>query len=71
MEGAVAQESQIQVHCQRSLTSAFGHGLVPFMEANYYKVWSERGKKILSLAMSIHYIGKTVKSICVEKKIRC
>lgn len=49
-----SRTSQIQVHCRRSLTSAFGNGLVPFMESNYYKGWSEGAKGTLNLAVSIH-----------------
>lgn len=49
-----SRTSQIQVHCKRSLTYVFGHGLVPLMEANYYKGWSEMRKVTLNLAISIH-----------------
>ena len=48
------RKSQIQVHCKLSLTSAFGHGLVLFMEADYYEGWSQMRKVKLNLAKNIH-----------------
>lgn len=56
IEGQVSRKSQIQViqvHCKLSLTSAFGHGLVPIVEADYYKGWSDIRKVQLNLGITI------------------
>lgn len=49
-----SRTSQIQVHHKSGLTSAFGQGLVPVMEADDYKGWSEMRKVTLNLAITIH-----------------
>ena len=36
------------------MTSAFGHGLVLFLEADYYEGWSEMRKVKLNLAKNRH-----------------
>lgn len=52
--GRCCGSRKIQVHCRLNLTSAFGHGLVLIMEADYYKGWSEMRKVKLNLAKNMH-----------------